>query len=182
MKLLKNSVTGKMFRTIYNLYQNIKSCVLFAGKQSGFFHSYCGVRQGENLSPVLFSLFLNDLEDFLANHHCSGVDLDITNDEIYIYLKILLLLYADDTVIFGIDPVSFQHNLDVFYDYSQMWKLNINYDKTKIMIFGARNTHGFDFKLGSNNISIIKEFKYLGVVFSSNRIFFKAIKQCRART
>lgn len=44
------------------------------------------------------------------------------------------------------------------------------------MIFGARNTHGFDFKLGSNNISIIKEFKYLGVVFSNNRNFFKAIK------
>ena len=56
-KLLTNSINGKMFRTIYNLYQNIKSCVMYSGKQSNFFNSYCGVRPGENLSPVLFSLF-----------------------------------------------------------------------------------------------------------------------------
>ena len=72
MKLLGNSINGKIFRTIYNLYQNIKSCVKHLGNQSGFFQSYCGVRQGENLSPVLFSLFLNDLEEFLESRQCSG--------------------------------------------------------------------------------------------------------------
>ncbi|MEW8548205.1 MAG: reverse transcriptase family protein, partial [Candidatus Thiodiazotropha sp.] len=50
MKLLSNGINGKFFRLIYNLYYNIKSCVHFAGEQSRFFHSYSGVRQGENLS------------------------------------------------------------------------------------------------------------------------------------
>lgn len=57
MKLLSNGINGKVFRLIYNLYLNIKSCMIFSGGQSQFFHSYSGVRQGENLSPVLFAIF-----------------------------------------------------------------------------------------------------------------------------
>lgn len=37
MKLLGNSINGKIFKTIYNLYQNIQSCVIHSGKQSSFF-------------------------------------------------------------------------------------------------------------------------------------------------
>ena len=114
MKLLGNSINGKIFRTIYNLYQNIKSCVKYSGNQSGFFQSYCGVRKGENLSPILFSLFLNDLEEFLDSRQCSGITFNILDDDASIYLKILVLLYADDTVIFGMDAQSFQDNLDAF--------------------------------------------------------------------
>ena len=64
MKLLGNDINGQIFRVIYNLYQNIKSCVMHSGETSNFLNSYCGVIQGGNLSPVPFSLFLNDLEDF----------------------------------------------------------------------------------------------------------------------
>ena len=92
------------------------------------------------------------------------------------YLKILVLLYADDTVIFGTDPESFQHNLDMFYEYCQLWKLNVKYNKTKIMVFGLRNTQNLEFKLGEYVISICDEFKYLGVIFSKSRSFLKAIK------
>ena len=176
MKLLGNSINGKMFQVIHNLYQNIKSCVVYSGSQSSSFQSFCGVRQGENLSPVLFSLFLNDMENFLETHHCTGIDFDIENDQLLLYLKIFVLLYADDTVIFGTDPDSFQSNLNVFYEYCQLWKLNINYKKTKIMIFGRRNYDGLEFKLGEHTINICDEFKYLGVVFSKSRSFYKAIK------
>ena len=33
----------------------------------------------------------------------------------------------------------FQQNLHVFNQYSKTWKVNINFDKTKILLFGARN-------------------------------------------
>ena len=176
MKLLGNSINGKIFQVIHNLYQNIKSCVMYSGNQSSFFQSFCGVRQGENLSPVLFSLFLNDMEDFLETHHCTGINFDFENDQLLLFLKIFILLYADDTVIFGTDPDSFQTNLNVFYEHCQLWKLNVNYEKTKIMIFGRRNYDGLEFKLGEHMINICDEFKYLGVVFSKNRSFYKAIK------
>lgn len=176
MKLLSNGINGKVFRLIYNLYFNIKSCVNFSGEQSQFFHSYSGVRQGENLSPVLFAIFLNDLEDYLVQNNCNGITLDSDNPDILLYLKLFVLLYADDTVVFGTDATSFQENLNYFYEYTRIWKLKINYDKTKIMIFGIRNVDQFEFRLGDFVISKCDEFKYLGVIFSKGRSFYKAMR------
>ena len=64
-KLMKNYINGKCFRIILNMYKDIKSCISVNGDQSSFLPCLCGVRQGENLSPVLFALFLNDLENFM---------------------------------------------------------------------------------------------------------------------
>ena len=44
------------------------------------------------------------------------------------------------------------------------------------MIFGRRNYDGLEFKLGEHTIYICDEFKYLDVVFSISRSFYKAIK------
>ena len=158
------------------MYDSIKSCVSFNGDQSLFFNSHKGVRQGENLSPLLFAIFLNDLESFLLDNNCNGINLTLRYEQITLFLKLFILLYADDTVIFGIDEQSFQRNLDVFYEYTKTWKLNINFQKTKIMIFGTKNDDNFEFKLGDNVISICKEFKYLGVIFSKSRSFYPAMK------
>ena len=87
-----------------------------------------------------------------------------------------MLLYADDTVIFGTDPDSFQENINIFFEYSRQWKLNVNLNKTKILIFGIRNTDNLEFKPGDNKIDICDEFKYLGTVFTKRRSFYKAIK------
>ena len=65
----------------------------------------------------------------------------------FLYLKLFVLLYADDTVIFGTDENDIQKKLDMFFEYSELWYLNINYDKTKIMIFGTRCDQPFDFHL-----------------------------------
>ena len=79
-------------------------------------------------------------------------------------------------MIFGTDETKFQNNLNAFYEYSNIWRLDINYDKTKILIFGTRNDDRFDFKMGENKIQICKEFKYLGTVFTKSRNFNKAKK------
>ena len=112
----------------------------------------------------------------MLKHNCTGVDLQMPENETDTFLQLLVLLYADDTVIFGTDKKSFQQNLDVFLEYSETWKLNINFKKTKILIFGIRSTHRFEFKLGNNKIEICDEFKYLGVIFTKTRTFAKAIK------
>ena len=90
-----------------------------------------GVRQGENLFPVLFCIFLNDLQNFMLNHNCKGVDPQMPENETDTFLQLLVLLYADYIVIFGTDEESFQQNLDVFLEYSETLKLKINFKKLK---------------------------------------------------
>ena len=44
------------------LYLVAKSCVKYNGSLSEYFMCNVGVRQGENLSPLLFALYVNDFE------------------------------------------------------------------------------------------------------------------------
>ena len=69
-KLLQNNITGNFFRIVYQMYQGLKSLILVNNIQSALFPCNIGIRQGENLLPVLFSLYLNDLEDYLINQCC----------------------------------------------------------------------------------------------------------------
>ena len=56
----------------------------------------------------------------------------------------------------------------------QKKKNNNTKTHTKIMISGRRNYDSLEFKIGEH--SICDEFKYLGVVFSKSRSFYKAMK------
>ena len=64
----------------------------------------------------------------------------------------------------------------MFFEYSELWHLNINYDKTKIIIFGTRRDQNFDFHLSGHQIDICTDVKYLGAIFSKNRHFYQARK------
>ena len=45
------------------------------------------------------------------------------------------MLYADDTDILSETFAGLQESLDVMYDYCDQWKLSLNVDKSKIMVF-----------------------------------------------
>ena len=65
----------------------------------------------------------------------------------------------------------------MFYEYSELWHLSINFDKTKIMIFGTRQDQRFNFNIGGHKIDICTDFKYLGVISSRNRQFHQTKKK-----
>jgi hypothetical protein len=46
------------------------------------------------------------------------------------YLKLFILLYADDTVIFAESAEDLQAPLNIFEEYCSEWKLYINVSKT----------------------------------------------------
>ena len=129
-----------MFNVITNLYRNIKSCVMNNGHRSSYFDSYVGVRQGENLSPMLFALFLNDIESFSLNMKCNTLNyIDklyarCTNDD-NCMLRLFVLLYADDTVIMAESEASLQRNLDILKSYCDSNHLKVNMSKTKVVVF-----------------------------------------------
>ena len=129
MKLLCHNIDGKIFKVIFNIYDNAKSCVKAGGKMSMFFSSMSGVRQGENLSPILFSLFLNDLVHFMSNSYNGLATLSedvasiLNTEDIEVFFKLYILLYADDTVIFAESPEDLQTALDTMQLYCDTWKL-----------------------------------------------------------
>ena len=89
------------------MYEQAQSCVRAGNCKPQFFPSNVGVRQGENLSPHLFSTFLNDLTEFIS-HAFEGLNrisnmgyLLLSDDDVEVYFKLYVLLYADDTVIFA---------------------------------------------------------------------------------
>ena len=170
IKLISFGITGKLFNVIKNIYNNIKSCVQVNGQKSDYFSCYTGVRQGENLSPLLFALYLNDLESFLKYNHVNNLKL---NDNIfYQFLKIQILLYADDTVLLSDNADGLQYSLNCLARYCEHWKLQVNTSKTEIVIFSkGKFKKSYNFTFNNNKVNIVDSFKYLGVYFNYNGSF-----------
>jgi hypothetical protein len=140
------------------------------------FGCYAGVRQGENLSPLLFSLYVNDLQQFISDQGCTPVN--ISENSVYSgMLKLMVILYADDTVLMSETAEGLQRELDALQAYCTIWKLNVNTAKTKIMIFCKRKPRVFpEFKYNGNIVELVDTFKYLGVMFAYNGSFVKCRK------
>ena len=180
-KLIRLGIGGKFFNVIRNMYKGIVSCVSLSGVISKSFTVHQGVRQGENLSPLLFALYVDDLESYLIQRGCAPVDMGLDfDDRISDYLKILLILYADDTVIFGESEEKLQTALHELGAYCNEWKLKVNCSKTKIMTFcGRKTTYQYPFSLNGNTLEHVSSFKYLGLTFNFNGKFNVAVKQLK---
>ena len=71
-----------------------------------------------------------------------------------------------------------QAQLDVFHEYCLTWKLKVNIDKTKIVIFGSgRTPQNLSFKYNGSEIEVVKNFNYLGIIFSKTGNFNLAKKR-----
>ena len=148
---------------------------------SRIFVSNVGLRQGENLSAVLFSLFLNHLKGFLTSNNVQGLKLpfvmgqDVCLQDIDSYLYLFLLLYADDTVVLAECPEGLQRALDMLKIYREVWGLDINVRKTKVMIFSRGKIRKMPkFYFNEEIVDVVWDYKYLGVKCNDNNKFKKA--------
>ena len=170
-KMIKSKITGKIFLSIFKMYSDIKSCIMLKSGYSDFFPCQVGVRQGENLSPFLFAVFINDLEKFFEENNISCLEKinQYSLDQLGLYLKLFLLLYADDTILISESAVDMQNMLNVFEEYCDRWKLNVNLDKTKVVIFENRkHRRNFSFTFKGNELQITDSYLYLGLLFNYN--------------
>ena len=132
-KLLDSSVNGRILTVIKDMCQKAKSCVNIGDNCSDYFQCYLGVRQGENLSPVLFAIYLNDLQTFMAER-IEGLSslgresrkLGWENENESLMLKMLILLHADGTTICAESAVVLQQALEATCDYCGEWSLRVN--------------------------------------------------------
>ena len=176
-KLINNEINGKCLILIQNMYNSIKSRVSTNEGMSAFFPCCKGVRQGENLSPLLFSLYLNDLEHFFLVNGASGIDCEANDESMYAFVKILIILFADDTVLFSDTKEDLQYSLTLFEKYCDLWKLTVNISKTKILIFNTRRyAHDLHFFLYGEELELVNDYKYLGIYLSKSGSYLKCKK------
>jgi hypothetical protein len=83
-----------------------------------FFKSQVGVKQGCNLSPTLFNMFINGIPD-LFNSSCDPVQLGKTD--------LNCLLYADDLILLSESKTGLQNCLTKLESFTKQWKLKINF-------------------------------------------------------
>ena len=108
VKLWGLGVRGKMWRVIKRMYEASRSAVLLDGERSASFSVAQGVAQGCSLSPILFSVFINDLLKEVEKAEL-GIQLECG--------KIGSMLFADDFVGVSDSKEQLQKLIDVVYSY-----------------------------------------------------------------
>ena len=130
-KLKVKAFTGKFLNIIEAMLNNIVQIP----KINSYFLSHVvttlGLKQGDNLSPILFDIFFDDVEE-IFDEECDPV---ILSDD----LSINHLLYADDMAILSMSSVGLQNSLNKLYTYCNKWGLKVSTIKTKVVVF---NTSG----------------------------------------
>ena len=156
-KLLNYGINGNFYNAIKNMYQNPFSCINVNGFLSPWFSTNSGVRQGDVLSPTLFSVYLNDLAVEINELHI-GIPV---GDRM-----ISALLYADDIVIVADSEDKLQTAITVLAHWCQKWRMVVNETKTQIVHFRGPNIDrtNFVFQYNDKILDVVPRYKYLGVV------------------
>ena len=135
-----------------------------------------GVRQGENLSPLLFAIYLNDFEQHVSTYYkglasfSRAVKHHLSDDDVEVFLKLFLLLYADDTIVLAETAEELNDALRAVHDYCQDWKLTANSLKTKVVIFSRGKVQRYPkFIFGNDTLEVVEDYIYLGTTNSKLR-------------
>lgn len=121
-KLEAYGVRGKVLAWIRNWLKDRRQRVCLQGSESDWKSVVSGVPQGSVLGPILFLIYIDDLE------------IDIINS---------LLKFADDTKLYGIvDSLEARNNLqkdiDRLIQWSHDWQMEFNVEKCKVMHMGRK--------------------------------------------
>jgi len=147
---------------IHTFYNNISSCVLNNGFSTQPFAVERGVRQGDPLSAFLFIMVLEILCISIRNNKdIHGIEVD--NEEIK------LGLFADDLTGFLKNDLSLTNFLKLIEDYGSCSGLEINHEKSEILLLGNRAYTSQECNVvpdNIHNIKVKKSVKILGVHFS----------------
>ena len=120
-----------------------------------FLKSASGVRQGCNLSPILFNLFINDIEKLFED--IEGFKIGSKN------LK--FLLYADDLLIMCKSQSDLQLSVSRLHKYTQTWGPRINVSKSKVIVFSKYRRTNYKIFVNGTILEQVDSYTYQGADF-----------------
>ncbi len=161
-KCRRKGMDNSMIKSLQSLFDFNRSKLCVNGFHSGEIVHQAGLLQGTVLSPLLYSIFIDDLADELINiHGKNGVQL---NDG----TEIRALLYADDIAIISDNHESMQRMLMVAEEHSLCNGYKFNVDKCEFI--SSEQTSTVSFQLYNSNIPRALSFTYLGIIFDGDGI------------
>ena len=130
-KLYQLGIRDRMYRAISSLYKNPQSRVLLNDYCTDYFYCPIGVKQGDCLSPTLFSIYINDLAIKIKE---SNVGIEISTGENADMTELIsILMYADDIVLLSSNELDLQELLFIVEKWCLQWRLEVNLSKTNIL-------------------------------------------------
>ena len=138
---------------------NRRQRVVVEGEVSSWKSVLSGVPQGSVLGPILFLVYIDDLEEGVTGN---------------------ILKFADDTKLFRKtkeigDKQKLQDDIDKLVRWSEKWQMLFNVGKCKCLHTGPGNT-GMNYEMGGTILSKTGKEKDLGVTMNAN---MKVSEQCR---
>ena len=152
---------GEIYNWIAAWLRNRSQTVRVNEAESGACVVKSGVPQGWVLGPVLFDIFIDDIDD------CAE-------------LITLLLKFADDTK--GMQKIGgpgdrdkLQQAMDKMIEWAKAWGMKFNIPKCKVMHIG-RNNPRYEYKMAGEKLVVVEEEKDIGVLVQKN---MKPSKHCK---
>ena len=181
VKLHEMGITGDVWRSVKASYEQTRNRVKHKGTFSEFYAVYQGVAQGCPLSPILFIIFMNDLQELLhttcAEH---GVTIKFDQQE----RPYVSQSFADDTSALaeGRTCVYMQKVVDTMYAHSTQWLWDANVLKSNIM--ACSNGQAMDatpITWGHTDIPFCTEAKSLGLWITHDLTWDKQIASAKRK-
>ena len=157
-KLRKFGVSEQVTRWIKVWLENRRQRVVIQGEYSDWETVWSGVPQGSVLGPILFILFIDDIDEDVISK---------------------VWKFADDTKLMGrVDDEesrgTLQLDLSRMFGWSKDWMMLFNADKCGVMHIGAKNERE-ELRLDGALLKELSEEKDLGVIVQND---LKVNKQC----
>jgi hypothetical protein len=114
-----------------------------------------GVKQGCPLSPTLFGIYIDKLEDCLEKAGCVR-----PYSHWYSHQSSSL---CHDIILMEMSPHDLENQLRILKDFFSNMGMTVNIDKTKVMIIKSNKITYDTFVYDNNNLEEVTSYKYLGI-------------------